>query len=372
MKAVAVFPKDKQARVIEEPEPQIRTDSEVKVRMLEVGICGTDREIVEGLHGEPPAGSDHLVLGHESLGQVVEVGSEVRGLRVGDLAVLLVRRPCAHEECIACRSGRQDFCYTGDFTERGIKEAPGFLAEMVVDDQRYVVPMPAGLREIGVLVEPLTIAEKALEQVMQVQRRLPWGLAGLGEGGKTYRHKAVVLGAGPVGLLGAMALAVRGFEVYVASREEGDTAPAKIVQAIGARYLSTTHMTMQEIGRRVGQIDLVYEATGAAQVAFDMIGQLGVNGVYVFTGVPGTRGPFECESGRIMRDLVLKNQLILGTVNAPRSAFEAAVADLEAFQRRWGEAVRGLITGRHRMEETSSLLGEKTAGIKEVVVVDGR
>ena len=298
MKAVAFFPKDKQTRVMDEPEPQIRTGSEVKVRMLEVGMCGTDREIFAGLYGDPPAGSDHLVLGHESLGQVVEVGGEVRGLRAGDLVALLVRRPCAHEDCIACRTGRQDFCYTGDFTERGIKQASGFLAEIVVDDEHYMVAMPEELREIGVLVEPLTIAEKALEQVMQVQRRLPWGLAESGEGGETYRHKAVVLGAGPVGLLGAMALAVRGFEVYVTSREEGDTAPAHIARAIGAKYLSTTHMTMQEIGRRVGRIDLIYEATGAAQVAFDLIGQLGVNGVYVFTGVPGTRGPFKCEELR--------------------------------------------------------------------------
>ena len=152
----------------------------------------------------------------------------------GDLVVLLVRRPCPHEECIACRAGRQDFCYTGDFTERGIKEASGFMAEMVVDDEQYMVPMPAGLREIGVLVEPLTIAEKALEQVMQVQQRLPWGLAGTGGGSETYRHKAVVLGAGPVGLLGAMALAVRGFEVYVVSLQEGDSAPARIARAIGA------------------------------------------------------------------------------------------------------------------------------------------
>ncbi len=372
MKAVAVFPADKKVRVVDEPEPPPPGPGQVEVDILEVGVCGTDYDILAGTHGSPPSGSDHLVIGHESLGRVGRVGPGVQGLHAGDLAVLMVRRPCPHERCIACRGGRADFCYTGDFTERGIKGAPGFMTERVVDDQQYIVPMPAGLRDIGVLTEPLTIAEKALQEVVEVQRRLPWGLPGTGEAGRSYRHKAAVLGAGPVGLLGAMALAVRGFDLYVLSREETDSPEARIVRTIGGTYLQTTHMTMAEIGRRVGNIDLVYEATGAAQVAFDLLPQLGINGVFVFTGVPGSKGTYSCDSPRIMRDLVLKNQVVLGTVNAPRSAFEAAIADLQTFQRRWGEAVRGLITARRRMQGVEDLLAGRKEGIKHVVTVAGQ
>ena len=175
MKAVAVFPKTRELRIIDQPEPKITDPGEIRFRMLEVGICGTDREIAAFEYGTPPPGSDGLVIGHESLAEVVETGSAVRGLEEGDLAVIMVRRPCPVSSCIACRSHRQDFCYTGQYTERGIKGASGFMTELVVDVEPYVIPVPAELREVAVLTEPLTIAEKAIEQVRQVQQRLPWG-----------------------------------------------------------------------------------------------------------------------------------------------------------------------------------------------------
>lgn len=153
--------------MIEIAEPKITKPNDVLVRMLEVGVCGTDKEICHFDYGTPPAGSDFLVLGHESLGEVVATSSAVRDLKKGDLVVTMVRRPCEHPECFACRNGRQDFCYTGDFKERGIKELHGFLTELVVDDERYFFKVPPELRDIAVLAEPLTIAEKALTQVGQ-------------------------------------------------------------------------------------------------------------------------------------------------------------------------------------------------------------
>jgi glucose 1-dehydrogenase len=171
MKAIAVFPDKKQVKLIEHPEPNIATPTQVKVRMADVGICGTDKEIVAFEYGTPPAGSEYLIIGHESLGEIVEVGPEVTNVRVGDLAVLTVRRPCHHPECLACRSGRQDFCFTGDFTERGIKQQHGYMTEFVVEEAKYVCQAPKALRDIGVLVEPLTIAEKGIAQLWQIQQR---------------------------------------------------------------------------------------------------------------------------------------------------------------------------------------------------------
>jgi len=162
MKAVAVVPGKRQVELIEQEPPRLAAPTQVRLRMLEVGVCGTDREICAFQYGTPPAGSEHLVIGHESLGQVVEVGPAVTRLKQGDLVVTMVRRPCAHAECVACRAGRQDFCFTGDFSERGIKNLHGFMTETVVDEERYMHLVPAALREMAVLVEPLTIAEKAI------------------------------------------------------------------------------------------------------------------------------------------------------------------------------------------------------------------
>ncbi len=367
MNAMAVFPEEKQIHLADEPEPPLAGPTSVKVRMLQVGVCGTDREIARFDYGVPPPDSDHLVIGHESLGQVVAVGDKVDRVRPGDLVVVMVRRPCPHPECIACRSGRPDFCYTGDFTERGIKGISGYMTDMVVDEEAYVVPLPHALRDIGVLTEPLTIGEKAIEEVERIQQRLPWGQTTEHRAHKAYHHNVVVVGAGPVGLLGAMAWAVRGYRVYVYSRESSDSPEARLVRTIGGTYFSTEELTQGELSHKVGNIDVVYEATGAAEVSFDMLTYLGVNGVFIFTGVPGTKGEFEIHGGQIMRDLVLKNQVVLGTVNAPRRAYEAAVADLGTFKDRWPDAVRSLITSHHHLEEVPDLLSNKSGDIKAVV-----
>ena len=159
MKAVAVFPADRAVRVIDRPETPLHGETEVRLKILEVGVCGTDREIASFEYGTPPLGSPYLVIGHESLGEVIEVGSAVDRFRPGDLVVTMVRRPCGLPECPACAVGRPDFCVTGKFTERGIGGRHGFMTERVVDDQQYMIAVLQSLREVGVLIEPLTIAE---------------------------------------------------------------------------------------------------------------------------------------------------------------------------------------------------------------------
>jgi len=367
MKAIAVTPQSRKLGLIDVPEPRISTTTEVKLRMIEAGVCGTDKEICAFEYGTPPPGSADLVIGHESLGEVVEVGAKVSRVKVGDLVVPMVRRPCPHEECAACRSGRQDFCFTGDFTERGIKERHGFMAEFVVDDEQYMNPVPASLRGTAVLVEPLTIAEKALIQVWDVQRRLPWSCPVASDRGPAHCHRAVVLGAGPVGLLGAMALVMNGFTTCVYAREPAPNPKADLLEKIGARYFSAETYSLDALAAEVGNIDLVYEASGASHLAFDVIQRLGTNGVFVFTGVPGRKAPVEVDTDLMMRNLVLKNQVVFGTVNAGRDAFEAAIRDLGAFAASWPEAVSELITARFPMSEHRDPLLGKAGGIKNVI-----
>jgi len=364
MHAVAVYPNARKIEVIDtHPEPALERDTDVLLDMLDVGVCGTDKEIARFDYGTPPAGSDYLALGHESLGKVARVGSNVTRVKPGDLVVTMVRRPCPHPECRACRAGRQDFCFTGDFTERGIKGRHGFMTERVVDDEKYMHVLPPGLRDVGVLVEPLTIAEKALIQVWDVQERLPWTASGGSDG---HGQRALVLGAGPVGLLGALALIARGFDTWVYSRDLEGSDTARWVAGVGGTYVST-QTSLADLAARIGNIDLVYEATGAASVSFQALGVLGTNGVFVFTGVPGRKAPIELPADTLMRDMVLKNQLVFGTVNAGSEAFAAAARDLATFAARWAAPLRALITGRFAPKDAPALLTGSTGGIKNVV-----
>ncbi|HYP00260.1 MAG TPA: glucose 1-dehydrogenase [Pyrinomonadaceae bacterium] len=384
MKAVAVFPESKEVKLVEHKETNISSPTDVKLRVLEVGICGTDKEICAFEYGTPPKGSPYLLLGHESLSEVVETGAGVSRVKRGDLVVASVRRPCPHDTCVACRMGRQDFCFTGDFTERGIKEQHGYLTEFVVDDERYMNVVPAHLREVGVLVEPLTIAEKALTQVWQVQQRLPWECASPPEAGQAQAktpvrfakrggahavdcHRALVLGAGPVGLLGAMALIVAGFDTHVYSREPATSERAQLVGSFGAKYISAETHNVEQLAEEVGGIDLVYEAVGASSLAFEVMKFLDTNGIFVFTGVPGHKAPIAVDTDLLMRNLVLRNQVMMGTVNAGRDDFEAAIRDLETFNTRWPEAVRSLITMRVPIEQHQDLLLGRAGGIKNVI-----
>jgi threonine dehydrogenase-like Zn-dependent dehydrogenase len=370
MRAIAVIPKAKQVNLIDQPEPKISSPSDVKLRMIEAGVCGTDKEICAFEYGTPPADTEYLVIGHESLGEVVEVGLDVSRVKVGDLVVPMVRRPCPHSDCVACINSRQDFCFTGDFTERGIKQQHGFMAQYVVDDEKYMNPVPNELRDVAVLVEPLTIAEKALMQMWDVQQRLPWSCPIQSGKAPAHCHRAVVLGAGPVGLLGAMALVNYDFDTYVYAREPVPNPKADVLKMIGAKYISAETHSLEALVQEVGNVDLVYEATGASRLAFDMIKLLGTNGVFIFTGVPGRKGPIEVDTDLMMRNLVLKNQVVFGTVNAGRDAFEASIRDVGIFSQRWPQALRATITGRFPMENYQDLLVGRSSGIKNVITLN--
>jgi threonine dehydrogenase-like Zn-dependent dehydrogenase len=326
MKAVAVFPDTHQVKLIELEVPRIAQPDQVMLRLLDIGICGTDKEICSFEYGTPPPGNDHLVIGHESLAEIVEVGSAVERFEVGDLVVPSVRRPCPHPGCLSCRSGHQDYCYTGEFAERGIKDAHGYMTEYVVDSERYMTVVPPDLREIAVLAEPLTIAEKALAQTFwMMQHRPPW-LDPQTPGQERGRGlSALVLGIGPVGLLGAMTLASAGFTTYAYSREVPPNPRIDLVHAIGATYVSSQSETFPQLAAQIGNIDLVYEAAGQSHFALQALHVLGTNGIFVVTGVPGLQAFIQSDPARLMRDMVLKNQVLLGTVNAGPEAFAAAL-----------------------------------------------
>ena len=357
MQAIAVFPSKKSLKLIDLPQPKPQEANDVLLRVHEVGLCGTDREISSFEYGSPPPGSDHLILGHESLAEVVEVGRGVRSLRPRDLVVAIVRRPCPHAECRACRGGRQDFCITGDYTERGIKGADGFLADYVVEDEAYLVKVPRVLADVAVLVEPITVVTKAGNQARAILDRLRYDPG---------PQRGLVLGAGPIGLLGAMVLVADGFETVVYSRDSDQSKQAQLVRSVGAKYMSSTSNPIETLAKGSGQFDVVLEAVGFAPLMLAATQMLKPNGVLALTGVPPEAATAELNVGRALRNLVLRNELVFGAVNAGRRDHLSAIRHLEQFMVLFPDSVRALITDRVALDEVPQILTEKR-GIKSVV-----
>lgn len=369
MRALAVFPDDKKIDIVDHPDPSSPAEGELRARVLEVGVCGTDKEIARHLHGETPGADPYMIMHHEALAEVTEVGAGVTRFSPGDLVVPTVRRPCSDAACTACAAGRQDFCFTGRYTERGIVKAHGFAAEQIVDAAHYFVKVPAALRDIGVLVEPLTIAEKALLQVWDIQERLPWTSRHARRANQAPKLRALVLGAGPIGLLGAVLLQDNGFDVHVYSLETNDDPRAKMVESIGGTYHSAKAHDVKGLWAKLGDVDLVYEATGASKLSFAVLELMGYNGIFVFTGVPGRKEPFEVDGATIMRNLVLENHVLLGTVNAGMDAFEAAVRDLTVWKTKWPHVFDTLISGRYGLERHAELYDGRIGGVKNIMRV---
>lgn len=281
------------ARVEDVPDP---AGDGVRVRVLEVGVCGTDREIAEGVFGV--AANGRLVLGHELVGVVDEDG---HGFARGDLVSAIVRRSCGH--CLACAEGSPDACLTGDYVERGITRLDGFAREVVVEDPSQLVAIPRSLGRLGVLAEPTSICARAVRHALTIGERQPW----------EPRH-ALVTGAGAVGLLTTMLLRQHGFDVTVVSLE--DSSP--IAEALGARYAREAD----------GGFDVVVEAAGDAQLMADALGRLRRSGVACLLGLDARERAVELPGRVLGMDTVLENRVLFGSVNAHRQDWEAGVAAL--------------------------------------------
>ena len=332
-------------REVPDPDPQA---GEVLVEVIRVGIDGTDTEIARGEYGTAPAGSDVLVIGHEAFGRVAR-GSPT--LPEGAPVVASVRRP---DGCPNCARGEPDMCLWGTYTERGIRGLHGFCAERYAERPDYLFAVPEWIADVAVLLEPLTIGEKAVRHAQAAQRRMT-----------TWEpRRALVAGAGPVGILAALVLRLRGLAVSVVERTEKADRRALLAR-IGAAYAATSVTPLEEI--IPDGIDLAIEATGAAQVAFALMPLIGPNGVLVLTSVTGGARTLEVPADDINRDLVLRNALVLGTVNANAVDFRQGIVDLGAAEERWPGFLLSLITRRVPLERAAEALAHDPRHIKTVV-----
>lgn len=319
MKAIAVYPgKPDSIHLADLPLPaldDVPGGRGVLVQLLRCGVDGTDKEINAAEYGQAPAGDDFLVIGHESFGRVAAVGPAVTEFAPGDYVVATVRRPGGS---LYDRIGTYDMTTDDVYYERGINLRHGYLTEYYVDDPEYLIKVPAGLRELGVLLEPLSVAQKGIVQADEIQRRL-----------RVWRpRKAAVLGAGTIGLLATLILRLRGLEVTTFARTPRPYLNSDLVEALGARYQSTRELPVRDAAAAYGPFDLIYEASGFAPLAFEALEALARNGVLVLASVTGGDRVAEVPVDKINLEFVLGNKVMVGTVNANREYFEAAVRDL--------------------------------------------
>lgn len=335
---------------VDAPDPSLAGDDEVLLRMIRGGVCGTDREIVELGRGVLPAGVDSMLIGHESYAEIVEIGSKVEGLQEGVRAAVMPRRPCTI--CEPCRRDRADLCASGEYRETGIVRLDGMFSEYVAAPAKYVIPIPAEADAVGVLLEPSAVVEKA------------WRRAELARGAlfDTERsRKALVLGAGPLGILAALFGRLRGGEVWSVSLEAVDSGPAAILRDAGVGYARVGEL-------EVSGFDLLLDCTGSGTAVFDQLDRMARNAVIVLAGGAAHGLRCEIDVGSFQVDSVLKNLVWIGTVNADRDSWRRASEDLARLESEAPGLLARMITHRLSRSEAPAAFGQRQDGeIKTVI-----
>jgi glucose 1-dehydrogenase len=335
MKAIAVLPgQPGSVHLADLPMPavsDIPNGRGVLVKVLRVGVDGTDREINAAEYGAAPDGYPFLVIGHESFGRVEAVGPNVTFLRPGDFVVATVRRP---GRSIYDTIGLQDMTTDDQYFERGINLRHGYLTEYYVEDEEFVVKVSKGLKEVGVLLEPMTVAQKGITQAYEIQRRL-----------RVWRpRRAAVMGAGTLGLLASLVLRLRGLDVTTFGRTPRPNLNADLLDAIGARYVDTTETSISAAAAGTGGHDIVFEGTGSSAVVFESMRAVAKNGVLVLSSITGGSRALEVPADRINLEFVLGNKVMVGTVNASRENFESGVRDMAHAESEYPGWLKRLLT----------------------------
>ena len=361
MKAIAVIPGSRNsARVVDARRPgveEVPGGRGVLVRVLRVGVDGTDREINEAMYGRAPEGEPYLILGHENFGRVEAVGPNVTELAPGDYVVSTVRRP---GRSIYDVIGTQDMTTDDVYYERGINLLHGFLSEHYVDSADHIVRVPPGAREVGVLLEPLTVVEKGIAQAYEIQRRL-----------RVWRpRRAAVLGAGTIGLLATLVLRLRGLDVTTFGKTPRPNRNAALVEALGARYAITSDASVPQAARRDGAYDVVFEASGFSPLVFDGMEALARNGVLVLSSVTGGGRKIEVDADRLNLGFVLGNKVMVGTVNANREYFELGVRDIVHAESAYPGWLASLLTHPVKgLDRVGELFEKLNGGAKDAIKV---
>jgi len=357
MKAIVMMRGKPGAHAFDLPKPKLSQPDEVLVRVKEAGVDGTDYNMIKHNLQDIAEGRNEIVMGHEMVGVVEDTGRDVKSVAPGDTVAMTVRRGCGI--CQPCLHNQSDMCMTGLYTERGIHKKDGFFTEFVVDQEQYVVKVPPDLANIAVFTEPLSIAEKGIVQLRTIQSRFPW----------TCEHPehdflspdwggckiALVLGAGPLGIMAAALLRLAEVYTFVADIVSEDSPKVHLVEQMGANYVDARGKKSNEIVDLCcgssGRLDIVFEASGAAATAVELVNYMSRSSIFVMTGIPQEELLIQVDAAQFVRQIVRYNQVVVGSVNSNRSHFEAALKDIPAIKSRFGGLLEEMITNRFKLEE---------------------
>jgi glucose 1-dehydrogenase len=362
MQALAVIPgKANTLHLREVPAPKlsdIPNGRGVLIKILSVGVDGTDKEINAAEYGAAPPGDDYLIIGHESFGVVESVGPNVTEFRPGDYVSLTVRRPGSS---LYDAIGTYDMTTDDVYYERGISLRHGFLTEYVVDEPEYIIQVPENLKHVGVLMEPMSVAQKAIEQAYRIQQRM-----------RVWQPKrAAVLGSGTLGLLATLVLRLRGLDVTAFGNTTAPFLNSKLIEELGARYVDTKVLSLTDASAQFGPFDLIFEGTGYSPLVFEAMNVLAKNGVLALVSVTGGTRRAEIPSDKINLGFVLGNKLAFGSVNANREYFETGVKDLATAEVQYPGWLQRLfthsVTGLQNLSEMLRLLTDVKDTIKVTV-----
>lgn len=357
--------------------PEVKNDDDVLVRMKEVGLDGTDFNLVRYNLQDIARGRQKIVLGHEGVGVVAEVGKGVKTLVPGDTVAITVRRGCG--QCEPCLHNQSDMCLTGHFKERGIHKLDGLLTGYIVDSEQYLVKVPPEVKKLAVLAEPLSIVEKGVEELRIIQSRIPWFCSHPDHGWLSPDwggcKVALVVGAGPLGLLATALIRLGKAYTYVADIVPEDHIKARLVRDMGAQYIDARTKKPEEIVHfcctPTGVLNIIFEASGAAETALRLIPFMSRSSIYTMTGIPRGDVKIELDAALLVRQIVRFNQAVVGSVNSNRRHFEMAVKNIGTVNKKLGRVVEKMITRRIPLEDYEcafAATGEQT--IKTVMVVE--
>ena len=347
MRALTVRPGEARTATLADAEEPPAADGPVLVETMAIGICGTDREICDGSYGTAPPGDEHLVIGHESLGRVLDAPAD-SGLSVGDLVVGIVRRPDP-VPCPSCAVGEWDMCRNGRYTERGIKGRHGYASDRYRIGPEFAVKIDAALGDLGVLVEPTSVVAKAWDHIERIgSRSAAWS-----------PRSVLICGAGPIGLLAALLGTAKGHEVHVADQVTDGPKPG-LVADLGATYHHS------DIGTLAADADVVLECTGAPGVVVEVLTNTGADTIACLTGVSSGGRSVPFDAGEVNREMVLGNAVVFGSVNANRRHYEIAASALRAADPAW---LGRLITRRVPLESFAEALEPRAGGVKTIITL---
>ena len=358
------------------PAPAIQRPDEALIKMKEVGIDGTDINLVRNNLQDLLPYHDRMVIGHEGVGVIVETGTAVKSLQAGDLVAITVRRGC--NECSPCLNNASDMCLTGRYQERGLHKLDGFLTEYIVEQEQYLVKVPPEVSDWAVLTEPISIVEKGIQELRIIQARIPstcqhtdhnfdlpqWGSCKI----------ALVVGAGALGLIAVALLRLAGVSVFAADIVPEDHVKVDLVHRMGAGYLDArtkTPVELVDLGGTEEYLDIIFEASGAAETALELIKYMARGSIYILTGIPRQETLLQIDASQLLRQIVRNNQVIAGSVNSNRKHFERALNDISRINSHFPGILNNLVTQRLKLNNYPKAFEPSAKNhIKTVIEID--